>query len=74
MPNSESNSPVSGLVRTTSTIFMIVGALSCFLFPKILGHPHEGLDGSRIMIAGAVGAVSALVGAGVGFLIEKLRR
>jgi hypothetical protein len=57
-------------------LFIIAGiVLFIVVFPDAFGgHSHEGLDANRIIIAGVIGAISAVVGAGVGFLIEKLRR
>ena len=68
--------PVSRFVRVTSNVFMVAGlGLYLVVFPDIFGpRTHDGFDWKRVMLAAGVGAGSAVVGALIGLLIERLRR
>jgi hypothetical protein len=68
--------PPSRVVQVCAFVFTILGvgifqAAAPSLFPR---PPGGGFDVKQVLAAGGIGAVCALVGAGAGTLIDRLRK
>jgi hypothetical protein len=75
-PEEKPKPPQSKTVQICSVVFIALGigifqAVAPQLFPT---PPGGGFNMMRIVAAGVVGAVCAVIGAGVGGLIDKLRQ
>jgi hypothetical protein len=66
----------SKTVQTCTIIFLVIGiAVFNVVAPKLFPPPPEGgMNWTQVMWAGIVGGLSALVGAGIGKLIETARK
>lgn len=74
--DNKSKPPQSKTVQICSIVFVAMGigifqVVGPQLFPT---PPGGGINLMRILGAGAVGAVCGVIGAGVGVLIDKLRK
>jgi hypothetical protein len=73
----ENKPPATSKIVQTSMIFFLVVGIAVFqvvgpnLFPT---PPGGGMNWERVMWAGIVGGLSALIGAGIGKLIENARK
>ncbi len=69
---SERKRPASGMARTVSAVFTIVGIV---VYMNFFSGPAEGggFNVNRILIAGAVGAGLGMIGALIGLAVDRLR-
>ncbi|MFO0969086.1 MAG: hypothetical protein U0793_26325 [Gemmataceae bacterium] len=77
MPTPEDPKPPQSRVMSISVLVCVVIGIVAFqiLAPRFIPSPPEGgFNWERVLWAGLVGGVSALIGAGVGLIIEKMTR
>jgi hypothetical protein len=77
MNQPDKNAPQTNkIVQTCSILFLVIGIVVFqFVGPQLFPTPPGGgMNWTRVMWAGIVGGVSALIGAGIGKLIDSARK